>query len=90
MGKRVGGGRVRYRKRDRPNKATREIPAHLKDLWPIIYLTTIRRVARYEEVRRFWDLAEVLDAIEALDIMDDLAHDQAEIDRQERERRARK
>jgi len=31
----------------------------------------MRQIAGWEEIRRYWDLGEVLDANEALDIQDD-------------------
>lgn len=88
MGKRGRGDRQRYRRRDRPGRATAEIPEHLRLKWPILYLTAIRQVATLEEVTRHWDLDEVFDAIETLDIMDDLGEDQIEADRRARERKA--
>ena len=37
----------------------------------------VRRVASYEEVRRYWDICDVLRANEWLDIMDDAEWDAA-------------
>jgi hypothetical protein len=50
----------------------------------------VRKRASYEEVRRYWDLGEVLDAIEVLEMMDDLEQDQLEADRREAKRKAKR
>lgn len=42
----------------------------------------MRQVASYEEIRRYWDLHEVLRANELLDVQDDaewLAHEEARL-----------
>ncbi len=53
------------------------MPGHLgRDA--ILMRLVLRNVARYDELRRFWDINEVLRANEHLDIQDDIEWLQSE------------
>ena len=64
--------RVRYERR-RPSKTegSIELPPHLRRHYHVWRLVVLNKVVRLEELRKFWDLNEVMRANELLDIQED-------------------